>query len=363
MDDAERPLFTSAEWVVACRELGPTLEFFTEELGFRLDMIFPADAPRVASISGGGIRLRLETGDASNGGRLRLIAPGDGPGTTAVAPNGTRIEFVPRRASRDVPPIEPRLLVSRNVEREWGSGRAGMRYRDLLPDRLGGSVIASHIRIPQGGPVPDYVHHHDVRFQVIFCYRGWVKVVYEDQGPPIVMRAGDGVLQPPHIRHRVLEASAGLEVIEVASPAEHETHVDHDMTLPTGKTEPGRDFGGQRFVFHEAARASWAPWRVAGFEARDTGIGEATGGIGGVHVVRPSGTAGTARIRHDAEFVLNVVLSGGLTVTTGGSARRLTAGDAIAIPPGEVYAYEGPTHDLEVLEISMPADFRTTQAG
>ena len=42
------------------------------------------------------------------------------------------------------------------------AGRAGMVYRDLIPDRLGGAFIASHITIPEGGPVPDYVHHHDI---------------------------------------------------------------------------------------------------------------------------------------------------------------------------------------------------------
>ena len=32
-----------------------------------------------------------------------------------------------------------------------------MLYRDLLADRAGGALIASHIRIPHGGAVPDYV--------------------------------------------------------------------------------------------------------------------------------------------------------------------------------------------------------------
>ena len=69
----------------------------------------------------------------------------------------------------------------------------------------------------------DYVHYHNVRFQIIYCYKGWVRVVYEDQGTPFVLQAGDCVLQPPRIRHRVIESSPGLEVIEIASPAEHET--------------------------------------------------------------------------------------------------------------------------------------------
>ena len=37
----------------------------------------------------------------------------------------------------------------------WVIGRAGMQYRDLIPGRLGGSIIASHIRVPVAGPVPD----------------------------------------------------------------------------------------------------------------------------------------------------------------------------------------------------------------
>ena len=71
-----------------------------------------------------------------------------------------------------------------------------MEYRDLLPDRLGGRLIASHIRIRDGGPVPDYVHYHAIDFQLIYVRAGWVRVVYEDQGPPFVMHAGDCVVQP-----------------------------------------------------------------------------------------------------------------------------------------------------------------------
>ena len=84
-----------------------------------------------------------------------------------------------------------------------------MLYRDLIPGRLGGRYIASLISIPEGGPVADWVHFHRVAFQMIYVRRGWVRVVYEDQGEPFVMREGDLVLQPPEIRHRVLESSPG----------------------------------------------------------------------------------------------------------------------------------------------------------
>ena len=37
-----------------------------------------------------------------------------------------------------------------------------MLYRDLIPSRLGGRYIASHITIAEGGPVADWVHFHRI---------------------------------------------------------------------------------------------------------------------------------------------------------------------------------------------------------
>lgn len=48
-----------------------------------------------------------------------------------------------------------------------------------------------------------------------------MRVIYEGQGEAFEMHAGDCVLQPPMICHRVLASSAGAEVIELASPAPH----------------------------------------------------------------------------------------------------------------------------------------------
>src|SRR5205085_1261926 len=96
-----------------------------------------------------------------------------------------------------------------------------------------------------------------IDFQMIYCTRGRIRVVYEDQGPPFWLETGDCVLQPPEIRHRVLECTAGAEVIEVSAPAEHETWVEHEIRLPTQMLRPERDFGGQRFVRHVASEAAW----------------------------------------------------------------------------------------------------------
>src|SRR5206468_1250390 len=89
---------------------------------------------------------------------------------------------------RELPPFKPEFVVTRAAA-DGGEGRAGMLYRDLIPNRLGGRYIASHIRIIEGGPVADWVHFHRIAFQVIAVRRGWVRVVYEDQGEPFVMHA------------------------------------------------------------------------------------------------------------------------------------------------------------------------------
>ena len=152
---------------------------------------------------------------------------------------GTQVTLDELNPPLVLPKTEHAFVVRRLADQApWVIGRAGMMYRDLVPSRLGGAMIASHIRIPDGGPVPDMVHFHRVGFQLIFCIKGWVDVLYEDQGGPIRLHAGDCFIQPPEIRHRVLEASDGIEVIEIGVPAEHVTEIDHDMTLtPTGNTE------------------------------------------------------------------------------------------------------------------------------
>ena len=48
------------EIVRPCEDLGQALDYYQEELGFRLEVIFPADAPRVAKRSGHGLHIQLE---------------------------------------------------------------------------------------------------------------------------------------------------------------------------------------------------------------------------------------------------------------------------------------------------------------
>ncbi|HKQ72479.1 MAG TPA: cupin domain-containing protein [Blastocatellia bacterium] len=241
----------------------------------------------------------------------------------------------------------------------WYVGRVGMQYRDLIPGRLGGRFIASHIRILDGGETQDYVHYHKALFQMIYCKAGWARLVYEDQGPPFTLEAGDCVLQPPEIRHRVLESSAGLEVIEVACPAEYETCADHETRLPTREVLPERLFGDQRFVHHRAREAIWTPWRLDGFEARDTGIAAATNGLAAARVVR-SKIADSAIAEmpdwHAGELLFLFILQGGIRIESRGQGDyQLQAGDSCVIPAGVDYTLRAGA-ELEMLEVSLPAE-------
>lgn len=311
-----------------CTDLDAAIGMYVDQFGFRLDMIRPADSPRIALLSGDRIFLRLQVDDAVR------AEPKD------HAPTGFSIRHADRA-------------------NQWITGRAGMQYRDLVAQRLGGQLIASHIRIPDGGAVPDYVHYHKVGFQMIYCKHGWVRVVYEDQGPPFVMQAGDCVLQPPTIRHRVLEASLGLEVIEVSCPAEHETWRDHVLELPTNTHRPERLFAGQRFVRHVARESVWQESSHCGFEIRDTEIAAATRGLAGVRVLRASQPGCSTRDISPAHLlagslVFLYVLKGQLRLRHPEGEQILEKDDACVIADGNSPNLES-NATCEVLEVALPA--------
>lgn len=373
------PGATSVEAVLACTDLDAMTRFFVEDVGFGIATISPADDPReivLVDVAGGGVagggvgggaagRVRLRRGDVDVAGHV-LVRRADIPAGSRVkqltAPNGTIVEIASASLDVVVPDNEPSLTITKApaaADNEFGVGRAGMGYRDLLPDRWGGRFIASHILVADGGEVADYVHFHRIRFQMIFIAAGWVEVVYEDQGEPFRMEAGDCVLQPPEIRHRVLRSSPGLEVIEIGCPAEHDTVAEHTITLPTLTIDRDRVFGGQQFVRHIAADATTVPSVWGGFNERDTGIGVATSGLAGARVltasdtVQPSEGTGTA-LTHDGEFAMNVVLSGSATLTVDGRTEQLGERDAVTFPAGAEWMWSQCSSDFELLDVTLP---------
>lgn len=343
----------AAQIVIPTSDLNASLDFFTKKLGFRLEMIMPADSPSVAVISGHGAAIRLEQKEGCSGNAaLRLHCNyemlGEFSEREFPTPGGVRIQLVDLSAPIIVPPIQPGFIITRGDENSWTDGRAGMHYRDLIPERLGGAVVASHIRIPDGGETVDYVHFHRVVFQMIYCKAGWARLVYEGQGPPFIMNAGDCVLQPPEIRHRVLETSDAFEVIEIGCPAVHETYADHDMHLPTGENRPEKLFDGQRFLHHIASGAQWDREGGSAFEVRDTSILEATRGLADVRILRGSQNSRPKQSVCDLSFYY--VLEGRALVKTDRGDHQLFANDCCTIPKDTAYTID--TGDsVEILEV------------
>ena len=365
MTTLDKKNIQTAEMSLPCNNLNETLQFFTDKLGFKMESIAPAEKPSLAVISGYGIRIRLEPGNNQDHGSINLLC--SEPASVAdgklklTAPNGTIVNLIEANPSLNIPKVKQTFLLTKmKTSNQWSEGRAGMWYRDLIPDRQGGYAVASHIRILDGGPVPDYVHYHKILFQMIYCYKGWARLVYEDQGEPFVIEPGDCVLQPPQIRHQVLESSPGMEVIELTCPADHETCVDHEIKLPTSLVDPERLFNGQHFIRHEAAKTEWKPWRMEGFEARDIGIASATDGLAGVRVARPIGQSQPEFVSHDADLLFMFLLNGSAELNCDQiDSELLTAGDSFIIPGALKYSLSDYLEDMEILEVALPAEFNT----
>lgn len=352
MDLATDQASGPAEVVLACDELEQTLDFFTDRLGFAVDQIMPADKPNRAVLIGHGVRLRLDTKRATpDMSCLRVYVPPGATECSLLAPNGTRIECVQAERPVPLPALDPAFLHTRMADPAWSSGRAGMRYRDLIPGRFDGRFVASHIVIDEAGPVPDYVHFHRVRMQFIYCWKGWAKLVYEDQGEPFLLREGDCVLQPPTIRHRVLESSGPLEVIEFGSPAEHPTHADTEMALPNATVNRSRRFEGQQFVRFQQRQVDWKSEGALRF--KDTGIETASNGTVSVRVLELA--SGRFEVEHQGELVFLVVLDGAGSLSDGADPQPLSSGDALSLPAGRRFVVESDQRPIKMLEVRVPA--------
>lgn len=353
--------------VVSGQPFDETLDFFTNA-GFRLDRISPAEDPSLALVSRSSLSITIDRAVAPTPTTFELEVDEsdlDRIGSELLGPNMATIRFVARPSIR-IPPLVERYEVVKSAESSWIAGRAGMRYRDLLPSRLGGRFAASTIEVCDGGPVPDTVHYHGVEFQVICCIKGWVQVVYESQGHPFIMRTGDVVLQPPYIRHRVLSSSPSARVVEVSSPAQHDTFVDHELVLPVDECdplrttpEPSRLFTGQRFVHHVADQAEWRRWRHPGFEVQISAISGATNGTAGVQVVRNVDAAGWSPLQHQSDLHLLYILSGTATVhtleATHGHSDGLSRGDAVTFPRHMAWGLVDCSVDFSFIEVTLPA--------
>lgn len=119
-----------------------------------------------------------------------------------------------------------RFTVSHLNEKDFK--RDGLRpyakYRDLGVAKATGGLAQAHV-IRLVPPCTDEVrkrHIHAVELQLIYVLKGWIKNEFEGHGEQL-MRAGTSWLQPPNIKHTVLDYSDDCEMLEIVVPAKFAT--------------------------------------------------------------------------------------------------------------------------------------------
>lgn len=102
--------------------------------------------------------------------------------------------------------------------------RAYAQYRDLGIAEATNGLARAHVIKLVPPCVPEEVskrHTHDVKFQMIYVLKGWMKGEYN--GREETMREGSCWLQPPNIKHTVLDYSDDCELLEIIIPADFDT--------------------------------------------------------------------------------------------------------------------------------------------
>jgi len=102
--------------------------------------------------------------------------------------------------------------------------RSYAKYRDLGIAEATNGLARAHVikMVPPCDPkVVSKRHYHDVEFQMIYVLKGWITGEYE--GEVVTMREGSCWLQPPKIKHTVLDYSDDCEVLEIILPADFDT--------------------------------------------------------------------------------------------------------------------------------------------
>ena len=100
------------------------------------------------------------------------------------------------------------------------------------------------------------------------------------------------------------------------------------------------------------------------FEYRDLGIKEATGGKVNAHIIRArKGVDGlTGAHYHKLDFQMYYVIKGWIEFDYAGAGKvRAEAGSCVHQPPGIRHDELAHSDDLELIEITLPANFETVE--
>jgi mannose-6-phosphate isomerase-like protein (cupin superfamily) len=137
--------------------------------------------------------------------------------TAAAAKGRSKAKAGPRRQTFVANHLSPNAFE--------GGLRSYAKYRDLDIASATNGLARAHVikMLPPCEPAEvSKRHYHDVEFQMIYVLKGWIKGEYEGAGI-VTMREGSCWLQPPRIKHSVLDYSDDCELLEIIMPADFET--------------------------------------------------------------------------------------------------------------------------------------------
>ena len=116
---------------------------------------------------------------------------------------------------------------NRASDAAWTEGlRKIFEYRDLGVNQGTDGDFVAHVIRATGRDDEDNIHewhYHECNFQMVYILSGWAKFEYEDVGIR-TLKAGDCVNQLPGIKHREIECSVDVEMLEIVSPADFRPH-------------------------------------------------------------------------------------------------------------------------------------------
>jgi mannose-6-phosphate isomerase-like protein (cupin superfamily) len=141
---------------------------------------------------------------------------------SATTRRGVRSKTAPAAKAR---PRQTFNVSHHRAEDFQGGLRRYAKYRDLGMSKATGGMVQAHVirMIPPCDPKEvSKRHYHDVDLQLVYVLKGWIKSEFEGEGE-VTMRAGSCWLQPPRIKHSVLDYSDDCELLEIILPAEFET--------------------------------------------------------------------------------------------------------------------------------------------
>lgn len=121
----------------------------------------------------------------------------------------------------------------------------------------------------------------------------------------------------------------------------------------------------QTFTISHARDAHWEQGLRPFFEYRDLGIAEGTGGRYHAHIIRArqATTDGTGKHFHHLDFQIAYILKGWARFYYEGQGEVLMEpGSCVLQPPGIRHDLLACSDDLEMLEVTSPADFTTGAA-